>query len=282
MIDEKNGQHEIKSKLGQGGLGAGSTKISAKDGMVMVYVPAGPFLMGSVDSDPNAWEEEKPERMVYLDGYWIDQTPVTNRMFAKFVAETGYQTQAEKENWSVAYNGSKWDKIPGVNWQHPRGRESNLAGKWDHPVVHVNWYDAKAYSQWAGRRLPTEAEWEKAARGTDGRHYPWGDAEPNDKLCNFNWNVKDTTPVSSYPAGASPYGVLDMAGNVRQWIADFYDEDYYQYAPLRNPQGPETSGLRVVRGGSWIFVASGSRAGSRGKNVPAWRYDTYGFRCAAH
>ena len=271
----------LKNALIEPPLGIGSTKISPKDGMVMVYVPAGPFLMGSADSDSDADEWEKPQRMVYLDGYWIDKTPITNRMFAKFVAETGYQTEAEKEGWSWAWNGSTWEKTEGANWQHPRGPKSNLSAKWDHPVVHISWHDAQAYSQWAGRRLPTEAEWEKAARGSDGRLYPWGNAEPNDKLLNFNMNVKDTTPVGSYPAGASPYGALDMAGNVWEWTADFYDADYYKDAPLRNPQGPDTRGSRVLRGASWYFVARWVRAGNRGWNAPAVRVGNLGARCAA-
>jgi len=272
----------LKNVLIKPPLGIGSTMISPKDGMVMLYVPAGPFLMGSADSDSQADDEEKPQRMVYLDGYWIDQTPITNRMFAKFVAEIGYQTQAEKEGWSYAWNGSEWGKTQGANWQHPHGPKSTLASKWDHPVVHITWHDAQAYSQWAGRRLPTEAEWEKAARGRNGQLYPWGNAEPNDKLCNFNWNIKDTTPVGSYPAGASPYGALDMAGNVWEWTADSYDADYYKNAPLRqNPQGPATRGLRVLRGGSWINEARGVRAGNRGWSAPAVRLDGNGARCAA-
>ena len=261
--------------LNLGNLGIGSTMISPKDGMVMLYVPAGPFLMGSSDSDPNAFDWEKPQRMVYLDGYWIDQTPVTNRMFAKFVAETGYQTQAEKDGWSDTWGGSYWTDTQGANWQHPRGVESNLAGKWDHPVVHVSWHDAQAYSQWAGRCLPTEAEWEKAARGTDGRLYPWGNAKPNDKLLNFDRNVSDRTPVSNYPAGASPYGALDMAGNVWEWTGDWYDWDYY------NPQGATTGRIKVRRGGPWYLnVARPVRAGFRGRQDPRYHDDYSGVRCA--
>ena len=272
----------LKYVLVEPPLGIGSTMISPKDGMVMVYVPDGPFLMGSSNFDPNADDNEKPQRMVYLDGYWIDQTPVTNRMFAKFVAETGYETEAEKDGWSQVWDGSEWVNTQGANWQHPCGPESTLAVRWDHPVVCVSWHDAQAYSQWAGRRLPTEAEWEKAARGTDGRTYPWGNAEPSHRLLNFNMNIGDTTPVGSYPAGTSPYGALDMAGNVWEWTADWYDLDYYKNAPqYLNPQGPDTGELRVVRGGSWLNVAEGVRAGFRARNDPWIRHDLYGIRCAA-
>ena len=278
--------HVLNFNLGQ--LGIGSTKISPKDGMVMVYVPAGPFLMGSANSDPNARDDEKPQRMVYLDGYWIDQTPVTNRMFAKFVAETGYQTKAEKEGWSWVWrmiNESVGVSLPfktqGANWQHPRGSKSNRAGKWDHPVVHVTWHDVQAYCQWVGRRLPTEAEWEKAARSSDGRLYPWGNTEPNDKLLNFNDNISDTTSVGNYPAGASPYSALDMAGNVWEWTADWYDADYYNYAPQRNPQGPVIGRLRINRGGSWHVGAQRVGVGYRSRSSLSNCNDDLGFRCAA-
>ena len=259
--------------LNLGNLGIGSTMVSAKDGMVMLYVPAGEFLMGSLNSDRHTDDDQKPQRMVYLDGYWIDKTPVTNRMFAKFVAETGYQTVAEKEGWSLVWDGSDWVSSQGANWQHPHGPQSTLAGKWDHPVVHISWHDAQAYSQWAERRLPTEAEWEKAARGTDGQIYPWGNAEPNHHLFNVNINVGITTPVGNYPLAVSPYGALDMGGNVGVWTADWYDGDYYKNAPQRNPQGPTTGQYRVRRGSS-------CRAGLRGRIHPGYHDVVSGVRCA--
>ncbi|MGB0385285.1 MAG: SUMF1/EgtB/PvdO family nonheme iron enzyme [Ardenticatenaceae bacterium] len=269
-------------------LGMGTTMVSPKDGMVMVYVPAGEFLMGSPQVGffkrlfGDAFPNEMPQRKVYLDAYWIDQTPVTNRMFAKFVAETGYQTQGEKEGWS-SERLPEWlsANIQGANWQHPHGPESDLTGKWDHPVVCLSWHDAQAYCAWAGRRLPTEAEWEKAARGTDGRTYPWGDAEPNDKLLNFKMKGKDTTPVGSYPAGASPYGALDMAGNVWELTADWYDADYYKNGSLHNPTGPTNGTHRVLRGGSWNYdEARRLRAGYRGTYLPGYRFGNSGVRCA--
>jgi formylglycine-generating enzyme required for sulfatase activity len=177
--------------------------------MEMVYVPAGNFLMGSRKDDPLARDNEKPQHEVYLDPYWIDKTPVTNAMFTKFVAETGYVTEAEKAGF--AWGPTK--SIKGAQWRHPRGPNSNISAQDNHPVVSVSWNDAVAYANRAGRRLPTEAEWEKAAGGTDGRKWPWGNNPPTDKLCNFNGRAGGLTPVGNYPDGASPYGALDMVGN---------------------------------------------------------------------
>jgi len=227
------------------------------DGMELVIVPAGDFLMGSVEGDPDAYDDEKPQHVVYLDAFWIDRTEVTNAMFERFVEETGHDA------------GTWW--------------RDEASGKPDHPVVIVSWHDAKAYCEWAGRRLPTEAEWEKAARGTDGRVYPWGNEPPDASRCNFNRNVGDTTPVGKYsPKGDSPYGAADMAGNVWEWVADWYDEDYYAVSPRDNPQGPSMGDYRVLRGGSWSDNGFGVsvRAAFRFRNSPVLRYGNFGFRCA--
>lgn len=142
--------------------------------MVLLYVPAGNFLMGSADSDPNALPEEQPQHTVQLDAFWIDRTDVTNAMFAMFVKATGHKTDGERlGDGVVCVNGDCHSTI-GADWQHPNGPSSNLDGRANHPVVQVSWNDASSYCAWAGRRLPSEAEWEKAARGTDGRLYPWG------------------------------------------------------------------------------------------------------------
>ena len=278
-------------------LGIGAKRQTEKDGMTMVYVPAGSFLRGSADWDVEAYEEEKPQRELYLDAFWIDQTPVTNGMFLRFVNETAYRTQAEKEGGSYVFTQSSdgyWDEVDGANWRHPLGPESNLTDLQAHPVVHVNWNDAQAYCQWAGRRLPTEAEWEKAARSSDGRLYPWGNQKVAGNLLNFadrnldapgsDDNIDDgyeyTSPVGSYPAGASLYGALDMAGNVWEWVADYFDADYYKYAPAHNPPGPQSGEDRVLRGGSWYYVARHVRAANRYWFGPTDRVNNVGFRCA--
>jgi sulfatase modifying factor 1 len=152
---------------------------NAKDGAVMIQVPAGSFRMGSENGGSN----EKPMHEVFLDEYWIDKYEVTNEQFARFVSETRYETEAEKRGKSYGWDGEGWKEKEGWSWKHPRGPGS--AYEADHPVVHVSWNDAEAYARWAGKELPTEAEWEKAARGKDGRKYPWGEEEPDGTRCNF-------------------------------------------------------------------------------------------------
>jgi serine/threonine-protein kinase len=219
-------------------------------GFEWVTVPAGEFTMGS-----NDYGDEKPIHRVHLSAYQIARHPVTNAQYELFVKATSYATP---KHWK---NG----KIP--------------AGKEKHPVVNVSWQDAQAFCVWAGVRLPTEAEWEKAARGADGRKYPWGNEPPTMELCNFNGNVGDTTPVGLYPKGASPYGVLDMAGNVREWVSDWYDEKYYSVSPGSNPPGPATGTSRVLRGGSWASIDLGVRSANRFNNVPVFWLINLGFRC---
>jgi formylglycine-generating enzyme required for sulfatase activity/tRNA A-37 threonylcarbamoyl transferase component Bud32 len=232
-------------------------QVSPNDGMVQVFVPAGKFLMGSTDSDPEAGSDEKPQHTVLLNAYWIDQTEVTNAMYAMCVQAKACQPPVSTGR--SYYGDPQWD---------------------DYPVVYVSWDEAQTYCNWAGRRLPTEAEWEKEARGTDGRKYPWGDAKPDQNLLNFNWNVKDITRVGLYPAGASPYGALDMAGNVWEWVADWYDKTFYAGAPSQNPSGPSAGEYRVLRGGNWSSRSDNVRAASRFSDLPDSRYDYLGFRCA--
>ena len=268
----------------------GFTLHRVMDGMVMVYVAEGEFSMGN-DSGPT---NERPLHKVSLDGFWIDQTEVTNAMFARFMEATGFETNAENRGSAWAFDGKGWSEIPGADWQHPQGPATYLTGLENHPVVNVSWYDAKAYCEWAGARLPSEAEWEKAARGTDGRTYPWGAQQPNGDLLNFgdvnlypasvdpslNDGYKFTAPVGSYPAGISPYGALDMGGNVWEWVNDWYQETYYIKAPALNPQGPNSGEGRVFRGGSWNHDSLDIRASIRMWTVPLDAIDNVGFRCA--
>lgn len=221
------------------------------DGKEMVRVPAGEFLYG--DS----------QQKLSLPEFWIDKTPVTNREYANFVQATGYKTTAEQTGIGCAYTSGKWEDIEGVDWQHPNGPKTDIRSKADHPVVQVSWDDAVAYATWAGKRLPTEQEWEKAARGTDGREYPWGNQEPTRDLCNLNMNEKGTTPVGKYsPQGDSPYGCLDMAGNVWEWTASDHESD-----------------SKILRGGGWSHPAVHVRTTDRSPHHPDDRYDTDGFRC---
>jgi serine/threonine protein kinase/formylglycine-generating enzyme required for sulfatase activity len=258
--------------------GRGSTMVSEIDGMRLVFIPAGEFLMGSSAEDALAEEDEKPQHIVYLDAYWIDQTEVTNAMFQRFVRESGHLTQAEEQGWSYVYNGS-WQRVEGANWQHPGGPGSSLEGFEDYPVVHVSWADAQAYCRWAGRRLPTEAEWEKAARGTEGALYPGG----NQISCNTAQYVVcegQSLPVGSKPAGISPFGAFDMAGNVWEWVADWYDQAYYVGVRTLNPQGPDTGEMKVQRGGSWRLNEKYARSANRSPIDPKETWQSDGFRCA--
>jgi formylglycine-generating enzyme required for sulfatase activity len=234
-------------------LGIGSNMIG-KDGMTLLYVPAGEFLMGSTNATTLAQNWEKPQHPVMLDAYWIDQTDVTNAMYAKCVSAGKCSPPSDTSHYG----------------------NSNYA---NHPVVYVSWNDALAYCLWAERRLPTEAEWEKAAGSTDGRIYPWGNDAPNNHLLNFNNSVGDTTEVGKYPAGKSIYGAYDMAGNVYQWVNDWFSDTYYQNSPSSNPLGPDTGKERVLRGGSWSSNGT-ERSADRGRFYPTSAGPSMGFRCA--
>lgn len=233
--------------------------------MIFVPVPVGSFLMGSDPKvDKAAASEEQPQHRVQLDAFWIGKYPVTNLQYQAFARAAGYRAP---EHWN---NGT----LP--------------AGQEQHPVVFVNWEDATAFSRWAaglpggqGVRLPSEAQWEKAARGMDGRIYPWGSEAPDANRCNFNGNIGGTTPVGRYsPRGDSPYGCADMAGNVWEWVADWYAGDYYFFSPASNPTGPTTGIYRIWRGGSWNNETRNVRSSGRNRNLPDNRYFNYGFRCS--
>jgi formylglycine-generating enzyme required for sulfatase activity len=207
--------------------------------------------------------------------------------FAAFMAANpGYRTTAEEQGSAWGYTGSQWEEIKGADWAHPRGPQSDMRAKQEHPVTCVSWHDALAFCRWAGVRLPSEAEWEKAARGADGRIWPWGNREPNNGVCNFNMTVGDTTAVGRYPDGKSPYGVLDVAGNVWEWTSSLWGADVsepefgYPYAAQdgrENPSAPDTV-RRALRGGSFRNFAQHVRCAYRNRHNPNNRNDYIGFR----
>jgi formylglycine-generating enzyme required for sulfatase activity len=291
----------------------------------MVWVAGGSFWMGS--DDPSL-ADARPVHRVRVDGFWIDRTEVTNRQFDRFVRATGYVTVAERFPDPKQFPGAPaellvpgsivftppagpvsldtplawWRYVPGADWRHPEGPRSTIEGKDDHPVVHVCWDDAVAFARWAGKRLPTEAEWEYAARGgLDRKRYCWGDELlPAGRWPLNNWqgrfpgeNSADDGFTRTAPAGSFPpngYGLFDMPGNVWEWCADWYRPDAYSSTPEHNPRGPDSSfdpaepGVpkRVQRGGS--FLCSDSYCtrylpGARGKGEPTSAAVHVGFRC---
>ena len=229
-------------------------EMTGKDGAPMAGVPAGEFIMGS--------SAEGPEHAVFVDAFYIDKHETTIRRYGTFLEAT---KRSEPFYWS----------------------EVQPARDGDRPVIGVDWSDAEAYCRWAGKRLPTEAEWEKAARGADKRKYPWGSEEPNSLFTNFNgdgkrsWQgVSTLSPVGSFEAGKSPYGLYDMAGNVWEWVADWYDVNYYRTGANRNPKGPEKGTMKVIRGGAWLTSADNIRTTRRNNDPPMNRFLYVGFRCA--
>lgn len=246
---------------------------SKKDSSVVIAIPAGRFSMGSED-----YSNEMPVHKVALREYCIDKYLISNEQFKKFAGETGYKTDAEKEGYGRVRIGSRWKRVSGANWQRPDGI-TPINGNEQHPVVQVSHNDAVSYCKWAGKRLPTEAEWEKAARGTDESKFPWGNSEPDDTMANYDNLIGDTTPVDNYSKGQSPYGLYDMAGNVYQWVADWYGKDYYKESPADNPQGPEKGSERVVRGGSFLESSESIRSTGRDRYEPNYRSFLFGFRC---
>jgi len=290
----------------------------------MVWISPGKFTMGANDGH----EDERPIHDVKLAGFWMDKTEVTNEQFARFVRATGHLTSAERKPDSKAFPGvaetelvpgsrvfspaaegadpanpaSWWKFVPGANWQHPEGPASTIAGREKHPVVHVSWDDAQAYSRWAGKRLPTEAEWEYAARGSQDRaRFVWGNDPPSGARWLLNvWQgdfprentaadgFPTTAPVGSFPANG--LGIADLAGNVWEWCADWYLPDFYAKSPRGNPQGPAQSfdpkepGVwkRVTRGGAWTSSDRpplSYRTSARMKTPPDGSFQDTGFRC---
>jgi serine/threonine-protein kinase len=236
-------------------------QVSEKDGMVMVYVAAGEFLVGN----ENGHDNEQPVHAVYLDAFWIDQTEVTNKQYMTCVNEGACNQPSNDSSFrrDSYYGNPDYDNFP---------------------VIYVSWYAAASYCNWAGRRLPTEAEWEKAARDGDRRIYPWGNATLQCSLANYDNPLGscgvDTLAVGNRERGKSPYGVLEMAGNVWEWVNDWYDFEYYSYSEASNPLGPDSGLYRVIRGGAWSSIPYDIRSSNRGVEVATESYDDIGFRCA--
>ena len=240
----------------------------------MVRIPAGSFLMGSDKKlDRNAYQAELPQRNPHLDDYEIDKFEVTTVQYLKYVLAK--------------------DLPPLIDWQYDGGNFQETMAS--HPVMHVSWADADAYCKWAGKRLPTEAEWEKAARGVDGRIYPWGNQPAGLSRANFGRTglsgpVRDRPErlllyppiisVNKYDNAVGPYGTFQMAGNVAEWVADWYDKEYYKTAPDRNPKGPEKGTQKSFRGGGWIDSTPTVRGAQRNGTEPNTKMNWMGFRCA--
>ena len=240
----------------------------------MVLIPAGEFAMGSdKKKDRLAYRSEIPQRTVYLDPFLIGKYEVTALEYLKFVLAT--------------------DRLPQLDWRYDGGNFQETMAH--HPIMHVSWYDADAYCKWAGKRLPTEAEWEKAARGVDGRLFPWGNEYAGPTRANFGRTglsgpVRDRPErlllyppiisVDRYENAVSPYGLYQTIGNVAEWVSDWYDQDYYKTAPDRNPKGPETGTQKAFRGGGWMDRTTTMRAAMRNGTDPRTKINWMGFRCA--
>lgn len=278
----------------------------------MIYLDGGEFWMGTDDREGFPQDGEGPIRKITLKPFYIDPCAVSNERFEQFVNETGYVTEAERFGWSYVFHlfldeatardavsvpqVPWWKKIDGASWKHPEGPASGIADRMDHPVVHVSWNDAAAYCKWSGKRLPTEAEWEYAARGgLVQKRYPWGDLLKPDgeHRCNI-WqgkfplknNASDgyigTAPVMSYQPNG--YGLFNVVGNVWEWCADWFSPTFHIDGPRVDPQGPPTGQARVMRGGSYLCHKSYCnryRVAARSSNTPDSSTGNMGFRCAA-
>ena len=257
----------------------------------MARIPAGVFLMGSRDKAP----DEAPVHEVAVDAFWIDRREVTVAEFGAFMAATRYRTEAERIGWSEVFDRARgeWTRVDGADWRHPEGPGSSGAA--EEPVSQVSWNDAQSFARWAGKRLPTEAEWEYAARGgLAGRTYAWGDElRPGGRVMANWWQgvfpARDTgedgyrgrAPVGRFPPNG--YGLYDVIGNVWEWCADWYGPGYYRGSPRRDPRGPASGKERVMRGGSWMCsenFCSNYRVASRSRATPDSGLNNVGFRCA--
>jgi len=257
----------------------------------LVAIPGGTLAMGSEAGGP----AERPVHAVHVPAFAIDRFEVSNRDFAAFVDERGHVTDPERAGWGWHWDGH-WHRVPGADWRHPRGSVSDVDGFGDHPVVQVSWHDARAYCAWRGLRLPTEAEWERAARVDGDRVYAWGDAHPAgadggpmraaygaDTCCRADARdgYRYTAPVGSFPAGRSAHGVEDLTGNVWEWVADAFERDWYARSPSHAPRNDAPAARKVIRGGGWGNNPEGLRAALRHANRARHGLSMVGFRCAA-
>lgn len=279
----------------------------------MRALPGGEFLMGTDSAEGFPQDGEGPVRSVSLDPFSIDVYPVTNDLFGRFVAATGYITEAERFGWSFVFwahipktrfhelvedtvaAAPWWCKVRGAKWNDPEGTGTNVAQRGNHPVVHVSWNDAQAFGQWSGQRLPTEAEWEYAARGgLEQKVYPWGDKlrPGGEHRCNIwqgefpNYDTGDdaytgTCPVDAFPPNG--FGLYSVTGNTWEWCADWFDSEFHRTAGRNNPQGPPTGIARVMKGGSFLCHKSYCnryRVAARSSNTRESSISNIGFRCA--
>ena len=277
----------------------------------MIKLPGGKFLMGTDNEEGFPADGEGPVREIYLDSFYIDATTVTNLQFSEFIKTTGYKTEAEQYGWSFVFYGLLseedqkadyqvaastpwWWSVPGAQWNHPEGKDSNIDERKDHPVVHVSWNDAQAYCQWKGKRLPTEAEWEYAARGgLVQKKFPWGDELTPDggHRCNI-WqgqfpdynSLEDgylgTAPVKSFKP--NDFGLYNMSGNIWEWCNDWFSKDFHKTGPRKNPAGPQKGESKVMRGGSFLCHQSYCnryRVAARSSNTMDSSTSNMGFRC---
>lgn len=304
--------HEDRSRVVPSKDFSSGTAI-APDTTEMVRLPGGSFLMGTDTAEGFPADGEGPVRAVTLTPFWIDRFPVTNAAFSKFIDATGYRTEAEIFGWSFVFwahipkerfrelvedtvaAAPWWCKVNGARWKNPEGPGSDIASRQNHPAIHLSWNDCAAFSQWAGKRLPTEAEWEYAARGgLEQKLYPWGDElTPGGKhLCNV-WQGQfprqdlaedgyaGTCPVDAFPPNG--YDIFSITGNAWEWCSDWFDANFHRTASRENPSGPPSGESRVMKGGSFLCHRSYCnryRVAARTSNTPDSSASNVGFRCA--
>ena len=286
-------------------------KTSAVSTNNMIKLPGGKFLMGTNDEEGFPEDGEGPVREITLDPFYIDETTVTNFQFAEFIKATGYITEAERYGWSFVFYGLLseedqkrdyqvaaptpwWYAVPGAQWNHPEGKDSHINERKDHPVVHVSWHDAQAYCQWIGKRLPTEAEWEYAARGgLIQKKFPWGDelTPGGEHRCNiWQGNFPDYNSLEDGFLGTAPaksfkpnnFGLYNMAGNVWEWCNDWFSSDFHKAGPRKNPAGPLNGESKIMRGGSFLChhsYCNRYRVAARSSNTADSSTSNLGFRC---